>query len=72
MSLLRNVDLIEVLLDNNVLSAIAAWLSPLPDDSLPNIKIRESLIKFLVEACCYQIWVAFFNSNVCAAAVSWR
>ena len=36
-------------IDNGVMTAIADWLSPLPSGALPNLKIREVLLKFLTE-----------------------
>ncbi|CAF4600788.1 unnamed protein product, partial [Rotaria sp. Silwood2] len=44
---LYRVDLTEIFLDHGILTVFKDWLSPLPDKSLPNIKIRESLIKSL-------------------------
>ncbi|UJR08941.1 hypothetical protein I4U23_013193 [Adineta vaga] len=44
---LYRADLTEIFLDNGVLTVFKDWLSPLPDKSLPNIKIRESIIKIL-------------------------
>ncbi|CAF1283347.1 unnamed protein product [Rotaria sordida] len=44
---LCRADLTEIFLDNGILTVFKDWLSPLPDKSLPNIKIRESLIKIL-------------------------
>lgn len=35
------------MIELGMLSAIAEWLAPLPDRSLPNIKIREELIEVL-------------------------
>jgi len=35
------------MIEMGVLSAIAEWLAPLPDRSLPNIKIRTFLIDTL-------------------------
>ncbi|CAF4671606.1 unnamed protein product, partial [Rotaria magnacalcarata] len=44
---LCRADLTEIFLDNGILTVFKDWLSPLPDKSLPNIKIREALIKIL-------------------------
>ncbi|CAF0767621.1 unnamed protein product [Adineta ricciae] len=44
---LCRADLTEIFLDNGVLTVFKDWLSPLPDKSLPNMKIRESLIRIL-------------------------
>jgi len=35
------------MLNNNILSVIREWLEPLPDKSLPNVKIREVLLEYL-------------------------
>lgn len=42
-------DLKETFIDSGVMSAIKEWLSPLPDRSLPALKIREELLKILQE-----------------------
>ncbi|CAF3622863.1 unnamed protein product [Rotaria sp. Silwood1] len=44
---LCRADLTDTFLENGILNVLKDWLSPLPDKSLPNIKIRESLIKIL-------------------------
>lgn len=49
MSQLRKVDLREAFLDSDVLSVITDWLTPLPDKSLPHLKIREDLLKILLD-----------------------
>lgn len=49
MSQLRKVDLREAFLDSEVLSVITDWLTPLPDKSLPHLRIRESLLKILLD-----------------------
>lgn len=36
------------LMESGVLAAIRAWLEPLPDRSLPNIKIRRSMLEALM------------------------
>ncbi|RWS25435.1 Med26 domain containing protein-like protein [Leptotrombidium deliense] len=46
---LRKIDLREAFLDAGVLSVITDWLTPLPDRSLPNLQVRETLIKLLSE-----------------------
>ena len=40
-------DLNEVLVENGVMSALADWLSPLPDRSLPSLDLRTKLLKKL-------------------------
>ena len=46
---LRKIDLRESFLDSGVLSVITDWLTPLPDRSLPNLQIREIMLKILLE-----------------------
>ncbi|KAG9348251.1 hypothetical protein JZ751_001986 [Albula glossodonta] len=42
-------DLKETFIDSGVMTAIKEWISPLPDKSLPALKIREELLKILQE-----------------------
>lgn len=42
-------DLKETFIDSGVMAAIKEWISPLPDRSLPALKIREELLKILQE-----------------------
>lgn len=47
---LKNIskhDLNEVLVENGVMSALADWLSPLPDRSLPSLDLRTKLLRKL-------------------------
>lgn len=44
---LCRADLTDYFLENGLLSVFKEWLTPLPDNSLPNIKIRDSLIRLL-------------------------
>ena len=44
---LKKIDLREALLDAGILSVITDWLTPLPDRSLPNIKVRETMLTAL-------------------------
>lgn len=46
---LRKYDLMEGFLDANVLTALTDWLAPMPDKSLPSTKIREAVLKWLIE-----------------------
>lgn len=46
---LRKIDLREPFLDLGVLNVIADWLTRLPDGSLPNLQVRETLLKILIE-----------------------
>ena len=40
-------DLNEVLVENGLMSALADWLSPLPDRSLPSLNLRTEILKKL-------------------------
>jgi len=40
-------DLNEVLIEHGIMSALADWISPLPDKSLPSLNIRSELLKVL-------------------------
>lgn len=44
---LLNKDLQERLLNENILEVVRKWLEPLPDKSLPNIKIKKGLLDVL-------------------------
>lgn len=46
---LKKIDFREALLDSGILSVICDWLTRLPDGSLPNLQIREKLLRILVE-----------------------
>ena len=49
---LRKIDLREALLDSGILSVITDWLTPLPDRSLPNIRVREVMMQVLLDVSC--------------------
>lgn len=55
------------MIESGVLGAIAEWLAPLPDRSLPNIKIREALIESLRDF--GEISVEFLKSSGVGKAV---
>lgn len=44
---LQQVDWHEIYLDEHVLRVFSAWLRPLPDGSLPNLRLRSSLFQLL-------------------------
>lgn len=46
-NLLQKSDYHAAMIECGILGAIAEWLAPLPDRSLPNIKIREAFIEAL-------------------------
>lgn len=43
MNMLQKMDYHAAMIDLGILGAIAEWMAPLPDRSLPNIRIREQL-----------------------------
>ncbi|KAL5476040.1 hypothetical protein EMCRGX_G025942 [Ephydatia muelleri] len=44
---LKKAELLSSFIECGILSALADWLTPLPDHSLPNLKIRESILDVL-------------------------
>lgn len=44
---LRKIDLREALLDSGILGVMTDWLTPLPDRSLPNVRVREVMLQVL-------------------------
>ncbi|XP_051962738.1 protein IWS1 homolog isoform X2 [Xyrauchen texanus] len=46
---LKKQDLKDTFIDSGVMMAIKEWISPLPDKSLPALKIREDLLRILQE-----------------------
>lgn len=46
---LRKFDLREAFLDAGVLHVMTDWLTPLVDRSLPNLQVRETMLKLLSE-----------------------
>ncbi|KAG7252977.1 hypothetical protein CRUP_023728 [Coryphaenoides rupestris] len=46
---LKKQDLKETFIDSGVMTAIKEWIGPLPDKSLPALRIREELLKILQE-----------------------
>lgn len=49
MSQINKTNLIEGFLDANLLSALTDWLAPMPDRSLPAAKIRDEIIRWLMQ-----------------------
>lgn len=48
-SLIDRIPLHDKLLEKGACEQIRAWLQPLPDNTLPNLKIREGLLRVLLK-----------------------
>ena len=65
---LMKIDYREALLDSGVLRVITAWLSRLPDGSLPSLKIRTAMLNILTyvsQFVCLFVTFLFIPFNFC-------
>lgn len=53
----------EYLLDNMLLSVFRAWLDRLPDGTLPNVQVRSTLLKILLDLPMDEDWVDRLESS---------
>ncbi|CAN8063924.1 unnamed protein product [Agarophyton chilense] len=70
LKMLREVELMimktshrEIFLDNMLLTVIKKWLDPMPDGTLPNLAIRQSLLQILTDMPVDNDWIERLESS---------